>query len=69
MVDDINGTVGDIKLGMTAVKLIALLGQPDEKRDAAATLGACSGAGASPGSVAWNCPRSALICENFPTAL
>ena len=39
VIDDINGTVGDIKLGMTGAKLLALLGKPDEKRDVTTTAG------------------------------
>lgn len=35
VVDDLNGTVGGIELGMTDAKLLALLGKPDEKRDEA----------------------------------
>src|ERR1700677_511042 len=33
-VGDINGTAGNIKLGMTGAKLVSLLGKPDEKHDA-----------------------------------
>lgn len=39
VVDDINGTVGSVKLGMTGAKLLALLGKPDEKRDVTTTSG------------------------------
>ncbi len=35
VIDDVTGSVGDIRLGMTAAKLAALLGKPDEKRDVA----------------------------------
>ncbi len=34
VIDDINGAVGPITLGMTSAKLTALLGKPDETRDA-----------------------------------
>src|SRR5208283_4193519 len=33
VVDDVNGTVGGIQLGMTSAKILSLLGIPDEKRD------------------------------------
>lgn len=35
VVDDVNAAVGEIRLGATGPKLLALLGKPDEKRDVA----------------------------------
>jgi hypothetical protein len=38
-IDDVEGCLGDIKLGMTSAKLLSLLGKPDEERKAGSVAG------------------------------